>query len=81
MKAIIYTTPTCVYCHALMAWLEKQGIDIEERDLSDEKVAKKAEKELGHDIKSVPLTIIDGQEIQGFDRPAIKRIIKQKNAK
>ena len=81
MKAIIYTTPTCVYCHALMAWLEKQDVEIEERDLSDEKVIKKAEKELGHEVKSVPLTIIDGQEIQGFDRPAIKRILKQKNAK
>ena len=49
-NVVVYTTPTCVYCHALMAWLEEKGIAFEERDLSDEKVRKKAEKALGYAI-------------------------------
>ncbi len=75
-NVVVYTTPTCVYCHALMAWLEEKGIAFDERDLSDEKVRKKAEKALGYAISSVPLTVIGDKEIEGFNRPAIKRALK-----
>lgn len=73
---VVYTTPTCVYCHALMSWFEEKGIAFEERDLSDEAVRKKAAKALGYEPTSVPLTVINGKEIQGFNRPAIKRALK-----
>ena len=76
-KVVVYTTPTCVYCHALMAWLEEKGIDFEERDLSNEKIRKKAEESLGYEPSSVPLTIIGDKEIEGFNRPAIKRALKR----
>lgn len=72
----VFTTPTCVYCHALMDWLEEQNIKYEEIDAttSDEAI------ELG--INSVPVTIItddEGKEITkivGFDRPALKKALK-----
>lgn len=71
----VYTTPTCVYCHALMDWLDDQNIKYEEVDAttSDEAI------ELG--ISAVPVTIItdgEGKEtrITGFDRPAIKKALK-----
>lgn len=76
-KLIVCTTPNCVFCHALMAWLEKKGIAFEEYDLSDEKVCAKIEKKLGHEISSVPLTLINGEEIEGFNRPAIKKALKR----
>lgn len=76
-NVVVYTTPTCVYCHALMAWLEEKGIAFEERDLSDESVHEKAVEELGREISSVPLTIIGDKEIEGFNRPAIKRALKR----
>jgi glutaredoxin len=75
-KVVVYTTLTCVYCHALMSCLEEKGIDFEERDLSDEKIRQKATKALGYEPSSVPLTIIGDKEIQGFNRPAIKRALK-----
>ena len=46
LKVVVYTTPSCVYCHALMAWLEESNIDFVERDLSDETVREKAIKKL-----------------------------------
>ncbi|MBR3319782.1 glutaredoxin family protein [Candidatus Saccharibacteria bacterium] len=71
----VYTTPTCVYCHALMDWLDDQKVKYEEIDAttSDEAI------ELG--ISAVPVTIIttDGGEeirITGFDRPALKKALK-----
>lgn len=61
----VYTTPTCAYCHALMDWLESKGIEYVEMDAIKES-----------DITSVPVTEIDGKRIVGFDRPAIKRALK-----
>lgn len=61
----IYTTPTCAYCHALMDWLESKDIEYVEMD---------ATKEDG--ISVVPVTEINGERIEGFDRPAIKKALK-----
>lgn len=61
----IYTTPTCVYCHALMDWLDEKGIEYEEVDASEM-----------DDIAVVPVTVIGDEKIVGFDRPAIKRALK-----
>lgn len=63
----VYTTPTCAYCHALMDWLESKGIEYVEMDATKEP-----------DIKTVPVTEIDGVRIVGFDRPAIKRALAKK---
>lgn len=60
----VYTTPTCVYCHALMDWLEKQGIPYEEIDASQME-----------GITAVPVTEVNGERIVGFDRPAIKKAL------
>ena len=65
-KVIVYTTPTCIYCHALMVWLDSKGIKYVEKDATKEK-----------DIETVPVTEINGERIVGFDRPAIKRALKK----
>lgn len=73
----VYSTPTCVFCHALMAWLEQKNIEFEEKDLSDEKIREKLEKKYGREFKSVPITEIGDELIEGFNRPAIKRALKK----
>lgn len=60
----IYTTPTCIYCHALMDWLDQQGVEYEEIDASGDP-----------EITAVPVTEINGERIIGFDRPAIKQAL------
>jgi glutaredoxin len=64
----IYTTPTCIYCHALMDWLDDLGVEYEELDASSR-----------DDISAVPVTIIGDKKIVGFDRPAIKKALKAEN--
>lgn len=61
----VYTTPTCIYCHALMDWLDEMGVKYQELDATKEP-----------DITSVPVTEINGKRIEGFDRPAIKKALK-----
>lgn len=66
----VYTTKTCIYCHALMEWLNQQGVEYEEIDATTMP-----------DITAVPVTEINGQRIIGFDRPAIKEALKDASAK
>ncbi len=61
----IYTTPTCAYCHALMDWLDDLDVKYQEVDATKYP-----------DITTVPVTEIDGKKIVGFDRPAIKKALK-----
>ncbi len=61
----VYTTSTCAYCHALMDWLDEMGVEYIEEDATKYS-----------DIAAVPVTEINGQRIVGFDRPAIKKALK-----
>ncbi len=72
----IFTTPECVFCHALMEWLEEKGLNFKEVDISDIKNRAEAEELLGHEIQSVPVSYAYGKEIIGFDRPSFRKIIK-----
>ena len=62
----VYTTPTCAYCHALMDWLDSKGVEYQEVDAT--RIP---------EIKAVPVTEINGERIEGFDRPAIKKALKK----
>ena len=71
----VFTTESCIYCHALLDWLDDQHVKYQEIN------AVTSEEALERGISSVPVTIIegaDGQEtkIVGFDRPALKKALK-----
>jgi glutaredoxin len=62
-KVIIYTTPTCPDCWALKAWLQREGITFEERDLSDAKVMAEAKSRTG--VRVAPITLVGETVIYG----------------
>lgn len=68
----VYTTPTCIYCHALMNWLNEEGIDFQEIDANTVP-----------DITAVPVTVISDKDnknpiqIIGFDRDGITETIEK----
>ena len=62
----VYSTATCPYCHALMDWLDDLGVEYEEVDATNIE-----------GITAVPVTEIEGTRIEGFDRPAIKKVLKK----
>ena len=68
----VYTTPTCIYCHALVNWLNEEGIEYHEFDATSMP-----------GITTVPVTIITDHEdknpvqIIGFDREAITEALSQ----
>ena len=68
----VYTTPTCIYCHALMNWLNEEGTDFQEIDANTVP-----------GITAVPVTVITDKDnknpiqIIGFDRDGITETIEK----
>lgn len=52
----VYTTPTCPDCHALKAWLDREGIRVDERDLTDPVIMDEALERYG--VRVAPITVI-----------------------
>ena len=62
-QVIIYTTPTCPDCRTLKAWLEREGIAFEERDLSDPKIMEEAKTRTG--VRVAPITLVGEKVFYG----------------
>ena len=68
----VYTTPTCIYCHALVNWLNEEGIDFQDIDANTVP-----------GITAVPVTVITDKDnknpiqIIGFDRDGITETIEK----
>ena len=71
-QVIIYTTPTCPDCRMLKAWLAREGIAFEERDLSDPKIVEEAKARTG--VRVAPITLVGEKFFYGTfpsQRPAL----------
>ena len=67
MNAKIYSTPTCGYCHQAKKYLNSRGVEYTEHDVScDQKAAQEMMNLSGQG--GVPVIVIDGQVVVGFDR-------------
>ncbi len=71
----IYSTPTCVYCKTLMAYLNSKNIPFEEIDVSQN------EQELEKMVAisgqmGVPVVEINGDVVVGFDKEKIDELLK-----
>ena len=75
MKVTVYTTKTCTYCHALMDWMNHQGIEYEEKNSENPMYEEEVSKVLGYKIDTVPTTVIGDDAIVGFDRRAILKAL------
>ena len=68
--ATIYTTPTCVFCKNVKAYLTDKGIDYEEVNvLADADKAQEMIDKSGQ--MGVPVTDYKGHIIIGFDKPKL----------
>ena len=76
MDVIVYTTPTCPYCTMVKEFLSQRGIDFEERDVSrNPSYAQELVRSTGQ--MGVPVTIIDGEVVVGFDRGRLEQLTTQ----
>ncbi|HOD35850.1 MAG TPA: glutaredoxin family protein [Syntrophales bacterium] len=70
-EVVIYTTPTCPYCKYAKEFLSQKGVFYTEKDVSADPAAKDEMMALtGKD--AVPVIVIDGEPIVGFNAQKIE---------
>ena len=71
MKVVIYGTENCAFCKVEKQWLDSKNVQYEYRDA----VENRDEFERLDVGTAVPVTVVDGEIIRGFNRPALSKAI------
>lgn len=75
MSVIVYSTPTCSFCHQLKEYLTENKIEFEDIDVSsDNDKAQEMIHKSGQ--MGVPVLDVDGEIVIGFDKKKINEILK-----
>ncbi len=78
-EVVVYTTPTCGYCHQVKQYLSQQGLPFTEHDVAaDSQAAAEMVRLSGQ--RGVPVVAIDGQVVVGFDRPRLDQLLASRGA-
>ena len=73
-KVIVYSTPTCPYCHQAKEFLQQHHVKYSEVNVAaDEKKAQEMIEKSGQ--MGVPVIDIDGKIIVGFDKNEMKKAL------
>jgi glutaredoxin 3 len=76
MNVIVYTTPTCGYCHQAKEFLSRQGVPFVEKNVAaDRRAAMEMVQISGQ--QGVPVIAVDGQVVVGFDQPRLRQLLQQ----
>ncbi len=71
----IYTSPTCVHCKAAKAFMQENNIPYTEKDVMADEEARSWMLERGY--RGVPVIVVDGQEMMGFDAQKLSEMVGQ----
>jgi glutaredoxin-like YruB-family protein len=66
----VYTTPTCVFCHAVKEYFKQKGVEYKEKDLTRDQEATQWVLDNTGQL-AVPVIDMNGKIIIGFDRKQI----------
>lgn len=70
----VFTTKFCPYCISLKEFLKEHNIEFQEVNVeNDEQGLKEMVEKSGQ--MGVPVTVIDGNVVVGFDRERIKKLL------
>ncbi len=78
MDVKIYTTSTCGYCRQAKSFLDGLGVEYTEYDVSRDRAA--AEEMVGLTGQmGVPVIVVDGEAVIGFDRVRLQTLLGDGN--
>ena len=76
MKVIVYSTPTCPWCHVAKDYLKKNNVEFDDFDVSkDHAKGEEMIKKSGQ--MGVPVLDIGGKIIIGFNKKEIDEALKK----
>ncbi|WP_077369421.1 glutaredoxin family protein [Anaerosalibacter sp. Marseille-P3206] len=74
MNATIYTIDTCIYCTKVKKYLSEKKIKYEEKNVQEDSKAREELLSMGY--RTVPVIVLGKEEIVGFDKEKIDKIIR-----
>ncbi len=75
-KVVIYTTPTCPYCHRAKEYLSRKGVPYTDINVAqDREKAKEMIQKSGQ--MSVPVITINDEIIVGFNQTLLDKLLSQ----
>ena len=77
MEVIIYSTPTCMYCNMLKAYLTQNNVEYTDYNVAEDQDKGREMVELTGQM-GVPVIKIGDQVIVGFDQPRIAELLNIK---
>jgi len=76
-KVIMFSTPTCSFCHAAKRYFREKNIKFTDVDVSrDRSAAMDMQRKTGQ--TGVPVILINNRPIVGFDKSKINRMLNIK---
>lgn len=76
-KIVIYSSPTCGYCHMAMEYFKEKGLTFAEKDISvDQEALMYVLNTIGQAV--TPIITINDKVIVGFDRHQIDEALEAK---
>lgn len=76
-SVIVYTTPTCGFCHMLKNYLGMQKVEFEEKDITTNADAYQEVLDMTGQL-GVPVMQVDDTFVIGFDRTKVDLILRDK---
>jgi glutaredoxin-like YruB-family protein len=73
-KVIVYSTPTCPFCHQAKDFLKENNVKFTDVDVSEDQAKAKEMVEKSGQM-GVPVIDIDGEIIVGFNKEKIKKAL------
>ena len=70
----IYTTPWCAYCKMAKEYFKKNNVAYTEHDVAEDPAKRQEMIDKTHQM-GVPVIIIDGKIVIGFDRGKINELL------
>lgn len=74
-NVVVYSSNTCPYCTLAKDFLTEKGVEFTEKNVQTDKEARKELMDMGH--MGVPVLVIDGEEIVGFDKDKIEELLAE----
>ncbi len=75
-KVVIYTTPTCPWCHRTKEYLSRKGISYTEHDVAkDREKAKEMIQKSGQ--MGVPVIIVSDEIVVGFNQAKLDELLSK----
>ena len=73
-KVVIYTSNTWPHCKTAKEFLEEQGFEYEEKNVSTDIEARSELMEMG--FMGVPIILVDGETVEGFNKRKLEKLLE-----